>query len=111
MNVLTKILLITIIPATAVAIWYHLKTIHDAEWEETNALIAQGGQLVVMHRVLSRDTPNYKQLSFMRTLAQEAQEKLRSKDKLIRKYLPPENTSAYDDMRDRLNNITESATH
>ena len=107
-----KIVILVIICIIApAAIWYHAKKVNEAELAKADAIIAQGGQLVIMHYSLSKDNPNYPQLSIMRTLAQEAQEKLRTNDHIIRKNLPPENAKAFQDMKEQLDDITKSANH
>ena len=58
----------------AIAISYHLHEIKTCKLSEMNAIVAQAGYVVFLHRVLSKDDENYKQRSHMRTLAGDAQE-------------------------------------
>ena len=92
----------------AACVWYHFVEINKAEYSETDSIIAQAGQLVTIHKVLSRDDENYKQRQLICLLANEVDEKLRANQDKILKHMPRNNLAAYYDMANELNELAGS---
>ena len=92
----------------AVCVWYHIDEINEAEYSQTDSIVAQAGQLVVIHKALSKDNKNYKHRQLIWLLANEADEKLRDNRDKILKHIPPGNLESYHAMAKELHDLAEA---
>lgn len=93
----------------ALCVWYHFYVINKAEYSETDSILAQAGQLVTIHKVLSRENEDYKHRQLIWLLANEADEKLRANHDKILKHMPPNNLDAYHTMANELHDLAGGA--
>ena len=86
--------------------WYEVKKARHAE---IDAILAQGGYLVAIHRSLSKSDKSYRQRQLMGMLASEVDAKIQANEAYIVKTLPPDSLQGFRDMSNRLHELAAYA--
>lgn len=91
----------------ALCAWYHVDQIDKAKYSETDAILAQAGQLVTIHRILSKENEKHEPRQLGWLLA-DADQKLRDNEENIMKFMAPANKDSYREMARKLHGLEKT---
>ena len=94
----------------AITAIYYNNALNEAKLAEMDALIGQGGQIVVMHEMLSQENEQYQGIQVVGLLASETMEKIKANQNYILSILPNDSVVPFHAMTEQLQEVSRYAT-